>query len=123
LDHVDHAGHHAGHGTPEYFASVEVADALIGEVVQGIRDAGIAGETAILITADHGGLGKSHGGSTMAELEIPWILSGPGIKKDHELKTAVNTFDTAVTAAAILGIRKHPAWIGKPIREAFISAK
>ncbi|MEO6034464.1 MAG: alkaline phosphatase, partial [Verrucomicrobiota bacterium] len=35
LDHVDHAGHQIGHGTPEYFASVEVADKLIGDVIQG----------------------------------------------------------------------------------------
>lgn len=119
FDHVDHAGHHSGHGTPEYYAAVDVADELIGTVLKGIEDAGLAESTIVLITADHGGKGKSHGGPTMAELEIPWILYGPGVRKGHELRTPLNTYDTAVTAAYILGIKPHPAWIGKVMREAF----
>ena len=119
LDHVDHAGHHDGHGTPAYYASVDVADKLIGQVLEELGKSDLAKDTVVLITADHGGVGTKHGGATMAELEIPWILYGPGVKRGHELKTAVNTYDTAVTAAYVLGIRPHPSWIGKPIAEAF----
>lgn len=119
LDHVDHAGHQDGHGTPAYYASVDVADKLIGMVLAAIKDAGIEQNTVLLVTADHGGVGTKHGNSTMAELEIPWILFGPGVKHGHELKTPVNTYDTAVTIAYILGVKPHPAWIGKPLTEAF----
>ncbi len=119
LDHVDHAGHQDGHGTPAYYASVDVADKLIGMVLAAIKDAGIEHNTVLLVTADHGGVGTKHGNSTMAELEIPWILFGPGVKRGHELKTPVNTYDTAVTIAYILGVKPHPAWIGKPLTEAF----
>jgi predicted AlkP superfamily pyrophosphatase or phosphodiesterase len=101
LDHVDHAGHEFGHGSPEYYQSVEVADKLIGEIIQGLHDAGMWEKTIILVTADHGGIGKGHGGATMAELEIPWIVCGPGVVADHEIKAPVNTYDTAVTVAYI----------------------
>jgi predicted AlkP superfamily pyrophosphatase or phosphodiesterase len=119
FDHVDHAGHHSGHGTPEYYAAVDVADKLIGMILDGIEQAGIADSTVVLVTADHGGVGKSHGKATMAELEIPWILYGHGVKVGHEITTPLNTYDTAVTVAYILGIKPHPAWIGKPITDAF----
>ncbi|MFO1499345.1 MAG: alkaline phosphatase [Verrucomicrobiota bacterium] len=119
LDHVDHAGHHFGHGTPEYYASVEVADQLIGEVVEGLRAAGMFDQTILLVTADHGGLGKSHGGATLAELEIPWIIHGPGIASGRQIAGPVNTYDTAVTVAYILGLKPPECWIGRPVKEAF----
>ena len=119
LDDVDHVGHAIGHGTPEYYASVEVADKLIGEVVQGLKDAGIWKKTIVIITADHGGVNKGHGGATMAELEIPWIISGPGVAAGHEIKKPVNTYDTAVTVAYIFGLKTPECWIGRPVMDAF----
>lgn len=120
LDHVDHAGHQAGHGTAEYYQSVESADGLIGQVLSALDAAGIMKETVVLVTSDHGGKGKGHGGATMEELEIPWIIHGAGIRQGHELKTPVNTYDTAVTVAHILNVKPHAAWIGKSINEAFV---
>src|SRR6185295_692957 len=89
FDHVDHVGHEIGHGTPAYFASVEVADKLIGEVIQGSKDAGIWKKTILIITADHGGVNKGHGAATMAEIEIPWIIAGPGVAASKEIKKPV----------------------------------
>ena len=119
LDHVDHAGHAIGHGTPEYYASVEVADKLIGEVIQGLKDAGIWKKTIILITADHGGVNKGHGGATMVEIEIPWIIFGPGVAVGKEIKKPVNTYDTAATVAYIFGLQPPECWIAKPVTDAF----
>lgn len=119
LDHVDHAGHEFGHGTPEYYASVEVADKLIGEVIEGLRSAGMLDSTLLLITSDHGGVGKKHGGATMAELEIPWLVQGPGVVAGHEIQSPVNTIDTAATVAYVFGLTPPAVWIGQPVREAF----
>lgn len=119
MDHVDHVGHELGHGTPAYYESVDVADRLIGEVLEGLNRAGLADRTIVLVTSDHGGVGTKHGQATMAEIEIPWILHGPRVKRGHELQSPVNTYDTAATAAHILGVKPHPAWIAKPILEAF----
>jgi predicted AlkP superfamily pyrophosphatase or phosphodiesterase len=122
LDHVDHAGHTSGHGTPEYNQAVEEADRLIGLVLGALEEAGMAGRTAVLVTSDHGGRGKGHGGNTMGEIEIPWILRGPGVAAGRELTTPVNTFDTAATVAYIFGLTPPRCWIARPVREAFTGA-
>lgn len=119
LDHVDHVGHDKGHGTPEYYEAVEEADGYIGAILEAVEDAGMGDDTVVLVTSDHGGKGRGHGGATMAEIEIPWIIWGQGIKKGKEIKTPVNTYDTAATAAYILGVATPEAWIGQPVLAAF----
>jgi len=119
LDHVDHAGHENGHGTPEYYASVEVADKIIGEAIEALRSTGMWKKTILLVTADHGGHGKGHGQPIMADLEIPWIITGPGVKAGHEIKSPINTYDTAATIAYVFGLKAPEVWIGRPVREAF----
>ena len=115
LDLVDHAGHTFGHGTAEYYQSVAKADALIGRIRQATVDAGIADDTVILVTSDHGGVGKGHGGETLAELEIPWIAYGKVIAPRGELDLPINTFDTAATAAWLLGAEIPYGWLGRPV--------
>ena len=119
LDHVDDAGHNHGHGTPEYFAAVEEADGLIGKVLDGLKEAGIAERTVVLLTSDHGGKGKGHGGISMGEIEIPWMISGPGVARGKEIQAPVNTFDTAATVAFVLGLKVPDCWIARPVRSAF----
>jgi hypothetical protein len=119
LDHVDGAGHHYGHGSKEYYASVERADSLIGDIVGAVENAGLLSKTLILVTSDHGGIGYGHGGETLAEIEIPFILSGALVKKGHEIKHAVNTYDNAATVAFALGLKQPYAWVGRPVKSAF----
>lgn len=123
LDHVDHAGHQHGHGTPEYDVAVEEADRLIGLVLTALRDSGMADHSLVLVTADHGGKGKGHGGSTMGEIEIPWILQGRGVVSGRELPATVNTYDTAATIAYALGLTPPKCWIARPVLDAFAESK
>ena len=119
FDGVDHAGHAFGWKSPQYYKAVELADSLIGAILAAIEGTGLASKTIVLVTADHGGLGKKHGGDSMDELLIPWILKGPGVQEGKELKTVVNTFDTAPTIAHAFGVKAPDCWIGKPVLEAF----
>jgi predicted AlkP superfamily pyrophosphatase or phosphodiesterase len=123
LDHVDHAGHTFGHGTPEYDTSIEEADRLIGLVLTALRDSGMADSSLVLVTSDHGGKGKGHGGSTMGEIEIPWILHGRGVVAGKELPATVNTYDTAATVAHALGLAPPKCWIARPVLDAFTESK
>lgn len=116
FDNVDHAGHAYGHGTPKYYAAVAKADALIEKIRQASVEAGIEDETVILVTSDHGGVGKGHGGETLAELEIPWIAYGKDVRPGVELDLPINTFDTPATAAWLLGAEIPYAWLGRPVR-------
>ncbi|HAB15546.1 MAG TPA: alkaline phosphatase [Verrucomicrobiota bacterium] len=119
FDDVDHAGHGFGWKSPQYYKSVDMVDSLIGDILHALADAGIRERTLILITADHGGVGTKHGGMTQAEIEIPWILQGPGVFRGRELKGAVNTYDTAATLAYVWGLQAPSVWIGRPVLEAF----
>jgi hypothetical protein len=119
FDHVDHAGHEFGHGTPEYYKSVEKADILLETVFQAIKKAGIAEETMVIITSDHGGIGHGHGGESLQEVEIPFIVWGKSIKKNLEIKTPVYQYDNAATVAYAFGITTPTAWVGKPILNVF----
>jgi hypothetical protein len=119
FDHVDHAGHEFGHGTPQYYQSVEKADALLATVFQAIEKAGIADETMVIISSDHGGIGHGHGGESLQEVEIPFIVWGKSIKKNFELKTPVYQYDNAATVAFALGVTIPTAWVGKPVLNVF----
>lgn len=117
LDLVDHAGHHDGHGTSEYYAAVSEADRMMAKIVEAVKASGVQERTVILITADHGGIGHGHGGDTPEERLVPWILTGPGVV-NGELNTEVKTYDTAATIAYLLGVEAPECWIGKPVVEA-----
>ena len=119
FDDVDHAGHNFGWKSPEYFQAVEKIDALIGTILDTVKKSNLQSSTIVIMTADHGGKDKGHGGATMDELEIPLILNGPGVAAGHELKNPVNTYDLAPTLAWIFGLRPPSAWLGKPVLEAF----
>jgi predicted AlkP superfamily pyrophosphatase or phosphodiesterase len=119
FDHVDHAGHTVGHNTDGYYKAVAKADSLVGLLVAALKKSGDFDDTVILLTADHGGKGKGHGGPSAAERNIPWIISGPGINKNVSLISEINTYDTAATIAYIFGLTPPECWKGKPVMGAF----
>ena len=119
LDHVDHALHGEGFATDAYFTAVKKADTLIGEMLTALDEAGMTESTIVIVTADHGGNGKSHGGNSLAEMTIPWIIAGPGVAQGKVITNAVNIFDTAATVVHVLGVAPHQAWIGRPVLDAF----
>lgn len=119
LDDVDGAGHGDGHGTAAYYTAVAKADSLIGTVLQGIKKAGIASSTLLIIMSDHGGVGYGHGGATLAEAEVAMILYGKGVKKGYQIKQQVYTYDLAASIAFALKITPPYAWTGRAVKSAF----
>jgi predicted AlkP superfamily pyrophosphatase or phosphodiesterase len=120
LDNVDHAGHSNGWSSRQYYQAVEDADAHLGAIMDMLAEQRALDSTYILVTSDHGGKGHGHGKNSLAELLIPWILSGPGVVTG-ELDTPVNTFDSAATLAWIYRLNTPPCWIGRPVLPAFRS--
>ncbi|WP_111309184.1 alkaline phosphatase family protein [Confluentibacter sediminis] len=120
FDHVDHAGHAFGHGTSEYYKSVEKADKLLAEVMGAITSSPMGKETLVIISADHGGLGNGHGGETLQEMEIPFIVWGKSVKRNFNLEFPVYQYDNAATVAFALGVKMPMACIGRPVKNAFI---
>ena len=119
FDNPDHVGHQAGHDTPAYYKKLEELDSYIGQIVQAVEDAGMLEETIFIITADHGGINKGHGGKTLQEMQVPFIICGKGVKSGHKIASSVMQFDTAATIAHILGAKAPQVWIGCPVTEVF----
>lgn len=119
IDEIDHYGHQDGHDSKAYFQSISHYDSLIGDFVGKLKEAGLMEESLILITGDHGGIGKGHGGSSLDELEIPIILYGKGVQKGLVVEKPCYQYDVAPTLAYALGISPPDAGVGRPILEAF----
>jgi predicted AlkP superfamily pyrophosphatase or phosphodiesterase len=119
LSEPDNQLHGVGFMTDVYNERLKIVDKRIGRLVQAVKDAGIDKETVFLIIADHGGLGKDHGGKTLGEVLIPWVISGAGVKANNEIKDEVIIYDTAATLAWIIGLKEPQSWRGKPIISVF----
>ena len=115
----DAVGHVFGWGSPEQIKSFAAVDAALGVVLKAIREAGIADDSVLIITADHGGHGRTHGFNIPDDMQIPWIVWGKGVKKDFEITDPVNTCDTAATALWLLNAPCPQTLDGKPVASAF----
>ncbi|TVZ26680.1 type I phosphodiesterase/nucleotide pyrophosphatase [Gillisia sp. Hel_I_86] len=115
LDDADHTGHKIGFDSPEYYNEIEKIDTLIGKMIASLEAENLLKETIIILTSDHGGNRKSHGGKTLKEVEIPWIIFGKGISNKGKLESTIVTYDTGATIAYLLGLRAPEFWRGKPV--------
>ena len=119
FDEPDHVGHAEGHDTPAYYEKLKELDGYIGQIIQAVKDAGLLDETIFIVTADHGGIKKGHGGKTMEEMETAFIIAGKGIKKGYEFQESMMQFDCASTIAYIFGLKQPQVWIGRPMVQVF----
>ena len=102
LRRPDHTGHTAGHDTPEYYEKLKELDVYVGQIVQAVKDAGMLDDTIFILTSDHGGIDKGHGGKTMQEMETAFIISGKNIKKGLRFDdVSMMQYDVASTIARI----------------------
>ncbi len=119
INETDHVGHEAGHESLEYLEAISKYDALIGDFVRKVEEAGMLDETVIIVTADHGGLGNAHGGDSAAELEVPIIMYGGSVTKGKVMERTNLICDIAATVGGLLGVELPQEAVGKFICEAF----
>jgi len=115
----DNEGHKHGWGSPQQIEAFGQVDAALGVVMAAIRQAGIERQSVVLVTADHGGHGKTHGLGTPEDVNIPWIAWGVGVRKGFDIKTPVGTCDTAATALWLLDVPRPANFTGQPVKSAF----
>lgn len=83
----DSEGHSSGWMSVPYHNVVIAVDGFIGQIFDLVDDdPALAGKTAIIVTADHGGSGTGHGANTVSEhYTIPFYVWGPGIPAGVDL--------------------------------------
>ncbi|RMF00582.1 MAG: hypothetical protein D6768_12455, partial [Chloroflexi bacterium] len=114
---LDRVGHKFGWMSEQQLQSVTYVDGLIGEVVAALEAGGYTGSTLLIVTADHGGHGHGHGDDSPLDRTIPWLAVGPGVRQGVVLTQHIDTYDTAATAAYVLGLPQPEIWDGKPVLE------
>lgn len=118
--HTDHAGHRHGWMSDEYLHAIEEADEEIGIFFQKLNQEELYRDTHFLFLTDHGGIGKGHGGTSAAEMIVPWGIAGPGIRRNFLIEEPNNITNTAPMLLHLFGLESPPEWTGKVIRSVFL---
>ena len=82
-----------------------------GSIYDKLKTKGILDETLIIVTADHGGINKGHGGNTDAERNVFLGVSGKTVA-DGTIVDAESR-DVAAIAAYALGVECPETWTGR----------
>ena len=119
----DRSGHKDGWGTPQQIATIGKADVALGRVLDAIHDVGLTDSTLVILSADHGGAGLSHGAGDPRSRHIPWIAAGPNVRHDYDLthnpRLVIHTEDTFATACDALHIPIPSYADGKPVKDIY----
>lgn len=102
----------SGHYAPYYFANVSAVDHFIGKVLDCLEELGIAGNTIIVFSSDHGEMMGSHGkrGKNVPEIEslnIPFIIKW-GDRLTHRVEDLIlNVPDVMPTLLGLAGLEQE----------------
>ncbi len=112
----DSVGHAEGWLSEPYFEAVAFADEQIGRVIDAVS-ADTARDTYILVTADHGGEGRTHAVNIPANRRIPWIAHGPTVRVGVTLTEPVSVADTLPTALLLLQLPVPTGLSGRALEQ------
>jgi predicted AlkP superfamily pyrophosphatase or phosphodiesterase len=124
----DTAGHKCGADSPEKMHALADCDAALKIIKDAIAAAGLTDSSVIILTADHGSHdikdknGKmvgTHGSAETADVKIPWVAWGKGVKKNFTITAPVVQHDTAATALWLLDVPLPEYFWGRPVTSAF----
>jgi predicted AlkP superfamily pyrophosphatase or phosphodiesterase len=102
----DVAGHEFAWGSDEYNKALVECDNRLGEILQALEQSQLDQNTAVILTADHGGEGKSHREEVAKVRNIPLIISTPKMKnKSAKIKDSVSNASIARIAAQLLDVK------------------
>ena len=93
----------------DYYAMISHLDAQLGRVLDTLQQRGLAENTIIVYTADHGLAVGQHGLLGKQNLydhsvRVPLILSGPGLPADREIAEPVYSFDLFPSLCELTGL-------------------
>lgn len=123
LTDPDTVGHSEGWDpTPgsAYSNVIKTMDQRLGRIFDLIdTDARLAGRTALIVTADHGGEGSDHSNaSLLANYRVPFYVWGPGVSAGTDLYTinAGRRLDPGTAKPPYAGSTRPPAPPLQPVR-------
>lgn len=105
FDDPDHAGHNDGWLSSSYYSTLQTTDANIGRILDAVRSrANFANEDwQIVVTADHGGYGTTHGALQATCFTIPFLVASKAVSQGT-LRGRPHNMDVMPTVLAHFGI-------------------
>lgn len=94
-------------GCEAYYACVDFVDDCIGELINGMEQAGLLENTIVIYTSDHGEMAGRHGlwGKTIYYEEsvgVPLLVTGPGISPGaHSIDDPISLMDLFPTTCGL----------------------
>ncbi len=98
------------HMTANYYGMISLIDHNVGRILEALAAQGLAGDTLVIYTTDHGDMLGNHGlylkGPTPYEdlLRIGLIARGPGVAANRVVSEPVSTLDLAATFYDYAGV-------------------
>lgn len=117
FDSVDHAGHTLGFGKKEYVKALEAVDGYVGKIFEAVKEAGILDDTLFILTSDHGGVLRGHGGISRSEMDVYFGAAGKTVKKSTTLK--LKGRDLAAIVCQALNLKTNENWASKVPKDFF----
>jgi predicted AlkP superfamily pyrophosphatase or phosphodiesterase len=124
----DVQGHEFGVDSREKMKAFADTDQALKVIVEAVDKAGLTAGSVFILTADHGGhdikdakgiTRGTHGSSLPADVTIPWVAWGKGVKAGCTITAPVVQYDTAATALWLLGVPVPEGFWGRPVTSAF----
>ncbi|MBQ9543779.1 MAG: alkaline phosphatase family protein [Clostridia bacterium] len=109
LGNPDETGHKFGWMSEEYLKSISKGFDRVAKVKNVLSP-----DHTLIVLADHGGHGRSHGTTEPEDMTIPVIIRGKDFAPG-EFGVDVNIKDVAPTVAKLLGAQRAPEWEGKEL--------
>lgn len=105
-----------------YYGLVSFMDDCVGRVLKALDLSGLAEDTLVIYTSDHGELLGDHGMWTKqvmyeASAGIPLIVRGKGIPAGKVTANGAHLLDLASTALATAGLEQPSSWPGQDLTE------
>ncbi len=116
LGAIDEAGHKFGFhpSVEEYTRRIATADAQLGQLLRAVRARNTFDneDWLFVLSADHGGEGRGHGGGRDNPLinRVPMIVSGAAAARGEDVARPVATTDVVAVALQHLRIPIDPQW-------------
>ena len=112
LGNTDVVGHDHGWMSVPYLEAIGEADRCIAAVMEALPR-----ETTYIVMADHGGHQRMHGTDLDADMCIPVLARGPGVRQGHILEDGVSILDVDPSILKVFGIPTPKEWKGTPLWE------
>ncbi len=114
FDKVDSAGHSGGFGGAIQMKVLGKTDAYIGRIYDAYVEAGIIDDTLFIVTADHGGNEKNHGGWTDTEKYVMFAAHGSSVVKGEQIED-MEVRDVAAVVLHAFGLDAYEPeiWTGR----------